>query len=465
MNDPNIKLKQELAQIEESINLLNLKLDNGINNITDYFDFLRNQVQLKTESIIMDIQKCSDDILNKIDSNELECKQKYQNENINKLKYSNLIEEYQNIQKDDIEILNLYKNKLKREITNLENEIFSQRRANFNENQNEIKETIIGTLTHTSTNNFDFADFKNKFKLRNHLNDYFHDKSRFDTTDTVNKYDPDFDYDNDTSDYDFNKNRRMFLLNENDNESVIICYESTTGFITFALFSQKMDLIKTVPTNIKNSSLYAINSFGNNIIFNSKQSDHCFLTIMSENLIIIRQVNIDDIKKNYYSICADSNEITCCHLSASFDIYDWNLNKLKTIGQYKDNLPFYLKDDNCNCDTSGSPIQVDICDRKYILRFSNKIHIIDADSGKETAVISLTCNQFLLKNNFNKEIIILCKYTNEIYIYNTNGKLLENIHSIGFTQRQHSILSHFKNNQYFLFDPKQFILYEYQFNF
>jgi hypothetical protein len=144
------------------------------------------------------------------------------------------------------------------------------------------------------------------------------------------------------------------------------------------------------------------------------------------------------------TMCADNDNIFLMNQNYEVDYYNWTLNKVKTVGQMKNvNEPFYFNDVQ----------QFDIKNKKFYLRRSNKIDIINKKDGKLFKTIDINSYKFIING---KQLISFCD--NDIHKYQ-----IENCSLISKTSL-HSIpdgykLLDFKNNIYLLISKNKNNLY------
>jgi hypothetical protein len=418
------QLKQDLEEIHQNIEIIKQKMGKRNENIAEYCNFMRSEIQVKTDSVIEDIKRSKEELIYEVDKYEMDCNENFSNNIIYQQKIKSIVEDNEKFYKDldiylkkpiieedeikeIIEMAQSKKDSIKLEITNLDAEVFNQKMPKFSQNINEIKSCLIGTLNFKPMKLFDFSNFINKFEFKAKL-----------------------------PDYKANAHNEIFIL---DNGNFIVIYQNKFDFIQFASFNKSVELIKTKSQNIRSLNLCCTYKHGNNLIYNSFEDGYYFLKIMDENLNIIKEIGID-----CYSVCADSKNIICLNTKNTLDIYDWDLNKVGNVGQNQPHLPFYI----------GKVKQIDVCDNKYFFRSSDEIRIIDAQSGLVIHKIPSKTKQFLI--NEEHELVVVCSETNKITIYDLNGIQLEEYNANGVSGD--SILLQDNHHHYYFYDQQNLTL-------
>jgi hypothetical protein len=156
------EFKNKLDEFKSSLDSFNSKIEMSSETLKDHCDFVRNVVEVKTESLIQKIEKNKELLLKQIDNYETECQMRMKNEkqNIdsNYQKYSNFINEYNNyINNEQVDKTNISKVKtnllekrllLLRTINDFNYIIFNGQKIKFIEYENDsINEYNIGRFT------------------------------------------------------------------------------------------------------------------------------------------------------------------------------------------------------------------------------------------------------------------------------------------------------------------------------
>jgi predicted transcriptional regulator len=155
------QFKNELEEFKKNLDSFNSKINMSSETLSDHCKIVRNEVGVKTESVIREIEKKKKLLLNKIDNYEVECQKriKHERQNLdNKYrKYSNILDEYNSylnngeIEKEEIfQLKNRFiqsKLQLSKEITALQYTIFNEKKIKFVKYEEDfINKFQIGTF-------------------------------------------------------------------------------------------------------------------------------------------------------------------------------------------------------------------------------------------------------------------------------------------------------------------------------
>lgn len=158
------KLKQNIIDLDNLANKLNFELDNGEHLIKEHCTDLKRQVQLAKEERIGQISNQGDLMIERIESYEQNCIQKYQEmKKIKKIEKKELLTQVTNvIQKqksylnqlriDDNETiasnesLNEFKFRLEQERENVKKLVFNNQLMKFDVNTTKVGQELLGTL-------------------------------------------------------------------------------------------------------------------------------------------------------------------------------------------------------------------------------------------------------------------------------------------------------------------------------
>jgi len=158
------KLKKNIFELENLVNMLIFEIENGDHLITEDCKELRRQVQLVKEEKIEKINKHCDALFLKIDTYEEKCKNKYKEMNESKKKANELIKtvdesiQQQNaylrqLKIDEKETMECNQKmeelieKIENERKNIKKSMFGYQAMKFNANSSSIDEEFLGNLT------------------------------------------------------------------------------------------------------------------------------------------------------------------------------------------------------------------------------------------------------------------------------------------------------------------------------
>jgi hypothetical protein len=379
-----LNFKQELNKFKAAINSLDEKQRNYKSNLSDYCQLVRSQIVLRTDSIIIDLHKHCDEMFKTIDHYESEKIKEWDNENEeyrtnlttlindNNLIQKNMMELYknQNIEttqiKDAVELMK--HNSIKIINTNIEisNKVFNLK---YLQNEDEIGIGSIGEI------------FKvEKLDLVIQLNASIFDSS----VGSNGKYLSVFYHQNDTPEiYD-----NYLLVKHNTKFSAynkIDCYYLFNDYMIFlilnVIFIHKYDLA----SNEFVCHLHKIfQNFGRSII-----------------------------------ICADNESIFIMNDDYEVCCFNWNSEKVKKIGQIEDVNQSFQK-----------VFQMDIRNKRFYLRKSNKIEILDEKDVTLLKTIEINSYKFTIDDN-NKHLIVFCNDSINRYQLKS-GEFISQIDTTGF---------------------------------
>jgi hypothetical protein len=133
---------------------------------------------------------------------------------------------------------------------------------------------------------------------------------------------------------------------------------------------------------IKFDNIDAVTTHGNQIVLNgSYKSRYFYLTILNEKM---RSELHIDCNKSYKSICANSSKIMCLGYNDIIDIYDWNLDNINEIDDFR-----------------SAPIVMGIqtINNKLLVRQKKSIDIMNLKTFRIEGVIGIRSYQVILFDN------------------------------------------------------------------
>jgi hypothetical protein len=161
------ELKCEIKEMEKISEILTSKVNNSSEIIDEQCEIVKNQLEIRTESVIQNIEQSKEICFLKVDEYAKKCKEAINKDNMNKVIKKNLEEsnKYANLLKgqilDEDEVIEMVKdvadrkNNLKELIKNFDCFLFSEAKLKFEESQNdEIDFDLIGKLVYEPMNSF-----------------------------------------------------------------------------------------------------------------------------------------------------------------------------------------------------------------------------------------------------------------------------------------------------------------------
>jgi hypothetical protein len=183
------EFKQKLNELKNNLDSLSSNVETSDEIVSEHCEMVKHQINVKTESLIQQLEKKRNALLNKVDDYEIQCKH-----NIKKKKThfemiikenNQLFDEYtdylnkQNI--DENVVIEMNKTSITKikdlniAILNFNDVIFNNNKMIFNERQNNyINSFIIGQLISGSPNSFDLTKYFEVFDLKSKIKSLLH---------------------------------------------------------------------------------------------------------------------------------------------------------------------------------------------------------------------------------------------------------------------------------------------------
>jgi hypothetical protein len=403
------ELKQNLKRMKQQTDSFNKDMNVGRNKIIEYFNDVKNEVQLKTEKVIEAIKQHSFDILKQIDDYQNECLMNYDRSNSTCVKqqcgelkkseefyakWSDYLSKF-SISENDISIANQESSRL---INSLDHEhyeykckLFGDNLMKFKESESKIDSWLIGGVIYES-----FSLTKAIKRINNQENVI-----------NVKKFIP---YNPICVDIlDLTENEIFVLLDTDKNHTIhlnTIDYEfNLIKQITLPLPDNFISLIDSSLGQIKNSSLELIYLFTS---YKSQSKEKIYKTkVFNQNLSILFE---KEIKFNSDLVITIFKNNIFCLFDSNLDysklhVYDENLNELERYGQSNENLPFYF---------SNEVSQLFVNENYYIINENDTVKIIDRNNGIKLKTFSITSNDFYI--NLYMDRFILAYANKEKYL-------------------------------------------------
>jgi hypothetical protein len=405
------EFQNQLKAMKDDLDSYTSKIDNSNSIINEHCEMVKNQIEIKVESIIQQIEKCKEELIQKVDAYETKCKSIVENK---KEDFQRTIKETAQLATqytdytikqriDEIEIiemkenLNTQRNILTNEIEQFEQIIFDGARVEFNSFESQIESSLIGTI------NFNFSKIIN--------------------------------LECDTDD--------IKMLNLANNQFLIV-ENITNSKSRLNLFDKDFNLIGNGELAFSINSL-CFNPKENTILCSFFHGKCYFIAVLDQSFNFLNK----SYSPNFVSICADSEKVYCLtEYLLNVYILDSNLKFLSSVGQHESNLPFFI-DPNVYS-------EIKVMNKKLIMISENKIRVIDAYTGLEVALIKEKSHQIIIDKDELHMIVYKEHRKYELQTYNSNFKL-KSSYLINDTDNIEDCFFSIKDNKVkFIFNKKTF---------
>ena len=395
-------LKANLDEIEKKIGELSFAINNGVDFIKEYCIVLRNDVQFATEKAVKEINEFSEEMINKINTYEKERIKDYQELKEDKNEFTKFVDEMKNFHIEwvsylkhfeikDQEVLNAntraseLKIKSEEQKTKLDNFNFNGRYLKYHKNLNCVEKKVLGLLSPGSVEPLWFEKLK-KVNFKDTLSDC-------------------------------NSILKIEMMTK---ETFIISYNNSSSYSSLIIIDKNMNIQRTYHYNHPSyGSYFSQLSFtkGKNkiaIVFYCSSRNY-FLKALNDNLTEIKSIKTPN-NYNYKILGSNDNNILVVCLTTSLNsnhlcIYDWNLQLIKSIGQFSyPNNPFYFP---------TNIIQLENKNSKYYWFDSNTFNILDETTGIILKTFPVNATKFHV--NSNETITIFCNINMELMGLDRNG--------------------------------------------
>jgi hypothetical protein len=415
LDDLNLRIR--LIEFKSTLDVLNVKIKMSSRSIKDHCDSIRNRIQIKTESLIEEIENCSEILLKEVDAHENQCNDQIKDERkkIEKI-HENCIDLFEKNKRNNegsniAEINSIFienHRALKTLSESVDDLIIDQNKIKYDENETKMNSSQIGHLNYEKP--FNFKNVCLKFSLKDKLASF--------------------------------KIFNRISVMENGNFAIL--YKDTWDSCIIALFDKFANLIissdllsifnneSLVIKSIDSSNGIYILSFYETLTINDNESTKNYLSILNENLVIQKRVVSECL---YKYICSDSeNIIGLCDYHKNICIYDINLEHLKTVhGQPDCLLPYHFDFSDIH--------QIETMNKKIILRKNQRIKIFDFITGIEEAVIKVNAYQMMIGANDLYVVAYNKMFKFELQVYNLDGKLFNTYPISNFSNMSFLILN------------------------
>jgi hypothetical protein len=383
-----------LRQLRNEIDELKEKKKNGIKEISTSFDYLREEIDIATESLIEIIREKSSDLLNKVDEIEKEYIDKFSNDQEMSNNFDHKIEEYERYyqslttKKTEKRSVQEILKKLSSDKKRLKCNIFNKNFVNFKINENELTTSIIGTIEYEYLNCSTFNDYQ-----KINVTDSIRSKSKYSKGEM------------EIASLDYLKNQEKFIIAY----SCVVWNDVEENSLA-SFNSNFKKLIKNIDANFVTERLITCSNDNKIIMYPFKKGLHHTLTIINSDLNIERQ---KQIKINPLSMCATNDKVFILleqHDTRKLSICNMQLQVIEQYGQSDDPaIPFFMNQELQQI--------LFIQTGYFVLRYIDKLDIITEKNGQvEEVAIDINRNNMILNSKnkiiyFNKKQLI---YLNEL---------------------------------------------------
>jgi hypothetical protein len=413
-----LNLNSKLETLKKSIDELNLKKLNAEKSIKSHCDFLRNDIDLAADSVLQLVEEFREKLLKQIDNYEIDTLKAYSNNFKEKTKTKNDLETLiknketiYNQMKEEIEYPTMKmvqdkKDQIKKDLCQLHSHLKELKMAKNQFHQQIFNDKIIKFQKEIpSTQLIGFTHFYNK------IIDFDDGFSKLDT-EMIPFRRP------------FDSFINPIFLDNGDIFIEVLHFKTNASQSMFYILDSTFAQIKHQKSGVKDyiNITYHFDNFV--IILSTKNvNDHRVLSVLRSDLSQVASKSVKD--SNYLdSICANSTEILLINDENKIEVYNWELDKLYTVGQSLNSTePFYFQNLSL----------IDCKNDKIVLLDSNVIKIIDQPTGVLiNSIQNVDCVNFVI-NPLNEIIFINYFNTDSVRLqfFNLNGRLTSDNKLIG----------------------------------
>jgi hypothetical protein len=437
----NNELKFQMNLLEVKSQDLNEAFVNGVRKIKNFCDFMRNDIDVITESTIDLIYKYRDQFEKEVNMYESETLDAFENKKDEKSNLEHLInsvdefykqinEEKNSIDLGDrlkrIKLAQCLEQKLKIERENLDNLIFNGKILQFNENPR-LNSTILGCLT------YDLKDVKIKYK---ELNFEMYQKIPFGKT--------------------ISREKSVKCIIDED-RCVFILHTMSNLFLTCSKFEcskdrTSMSLIQSnvISANTMYFSKVKLFKLNNHLaVYTLKFNNYFYVDILdATNLSIILSINLGSLELEWIS--ATHTHLFFLGIDSKILIYDWHGTEISPLYHFSSNF------------LSSIPLdakQMDIYDNTFVFKFKNRILVLNRHDGKILNTLDLTneVKENFLVDSINNRLLLLENNLKVLMDYSFDIDLVSYIKLNKFPDDLKMFLS--KKSEYMFVSEKDFCVY------
>ena len=389
------KLKLNLLNIESSIEEFKTQLRNSAKIVMDHCLNLRNQVQLETELLIKKLQDINEEKIQKIDEYEKNCLSSQIYKPIIEL---NIIEEAEKfleywrsylenicIQENELKVANNLSDDILKRIENekIKTNLFDVSILEFHKNQPEISQNIAGSLYFRNPTNLSLKNSRTIYinEILNDFNQSFHDP----------------------------------IFEVLEDQRIVAGFLDTQRKFNLTLINTNLEIDSRFKSEKKCFKFdFSINT--NQIALLIFIEGKSFLQLFDLDLKMSKQKSL--FVQNFQKICSNE-EIICILFNGKLNIFDWELNFVKYVGQS------YFPFDSFFIQRS---LEVKFCFLKHselYLFYEGYLDIMDIKSGKKMNSFKIAADKLRFDSNGN--LLFWFKYGNRVFRYNSSGILLQEI--------------------------------------
>jgi hypothetical protein len=430
--------KSDLDTIKEKMDALGADMNQGGDKIREYCEFIRNDVDLVTESWIESIQKFRDEFLKKIEMYEQECLVNYENFSKNdksirlfldeaKVFHEKWTEYLEQFAIDKSEVLKA-SNEAKVLLENLETKrkdlkckIFNGKLLKFEIDERKFTSQIVGKFKYQNLGklNFDQLTEARLLPLKNKLTDF---NARFKIA------------------VEFFQNGTFIIGHQTSTNNVNMVALDKSGNV----LRQKNSIIPIPNTSslvynlklVKLSNRLALYIWYFNINFG-----HRFCLVSYDDNSNLKTKIFLDYPVNGFAAFADFLYLLSIQNGINkLSIYDSNLENTRNIGQKQPNCPFFFP-------LTLTKLAVNE-NHFFILDNNSEIKLMNRNDGLIVSSFKIKSNDFSIY--LDQHILSYDGQAKRLYSYSFSGKL-ENEHMLDFLT---------ENNQLIGISDDEFIFYD-----
>jgi hypothetical protein len=441
-----LNFKKQISEIKSKMEGMKfVKEDPAL--LQDYFGNIKNDIKLRTESLLMKIEKYSDELLDKVDLYEKECEKRlvaYKKTNSTTAKDYNdyrsyyirwltnlkapLIDNKIMLEQQEKEIPKVLRHIDKR-MRDFNHSIFGSRKMEFhmNTDDNSIEMSTIGTLSFSPIKQFDVVKCDKRILV----------------------------------DYDLPDFRKIVSLHELANGLTLLTYIDSDASIAVASFNTEMEFINSrvvVKHQIDEVLVPLCNTSYNNYVimfykYSSREDPpvvNYYGCIVNENLR--KEVEMKYLRE-FSAVCANEDEIFLIDSEGkSMQVLDWDMDHVGEVEQT------FLEE---HLGENTQPISIHVVGSKFILKKDKEVIVTNSQLNKIISVIAEDnmVQMFIGRNNY-IHIVSLVENEYRVKIYNLYGDEVDNYGLKNFVTMP-TIFCPKKNNKFCIFKSENLNLLSY----
>jgi hypothetical protein len=341
-------------RFRKRVETLKRKKKLAVDQFAETCETIRNEIELKTESLIEQIRLQSDSLLKDIDTYETENIARFIDDQKYHEKFEKNLETYESeLRKRSDTHFDSMTNRITKDEYELATKMYGGKKIYFNGNDkiNTIPSSIIGKIEFRSClpgvdSLFTKINIQKELETKSDTSNNESATNSITKTPSIGK---NLNSTSSVSTANDNNNLKMKLIRiENfDNDKYIIFssfFKSTE--IAFSIFSSSAKLIKSgIDSNFKHNFQLTSTHYNNMVVFVPILNfGRCSISIIDDNLNLLKRVVTNEMKVN--SVTCNSNEIFTLNSIGKISIYNWQLELTRKLNVqfHNDELPFYIRE-------------------------------------------------------------------------------------------------------------------------